>query len=282
MVAPVRERQWSREEEIKFAIDSVPIPADLDSPYSIDQNLWGRANECGVLENPQNQAPEEAFGITVSPEAAPSTPEYVDITFKAGIPKAINGQEMSLSRLILELNKIAGAHGIGRIDHVENRLVGIKSREIYECPGAITLLTAHKENEDITLVREVSHFKPILENEISNLIYNSLWFNLATDAIKAFIKQTQRNVNGTAKVKLYKGSAQVVARQSSNSLYDENLATYIAADSFDQEAAVGFIKLWGLPTQVSAQVNQISHENYGNVLSIVDNDEVSMIKNEKL
>lgn len=261
VIAPVREWKWSREEEINFAKeDGVPVPADLDSPYSIDQNLWGRANECGVLENPWNQAPEEAFGITTSPEKAPNEPEFVDITFKAGKPIAINGQDMPLANLILELNKIAGAHGVGRIDHVENRLVGIKSREIYECPGAITLLTAHKEIEDITLVRELSHFKPILENEISNLIYNGLWFNPATDAIKAYIKQTQKNVNGIAKVKLYKGSAQVVARQSSNSLYDENLATYTAADSFDQDAAIGFIKLWGLPTQVNAQVNQINNK----------------------
>lgn len=261
VIAPVREWKWSREEEINFAKENgVPVPADLDSPYSIDQNLWGRANECGVLENPWNQAPEEAFGITTSPEKAPNEPEFVDITFKAGKPIAINGQDMPLANLILELNKIAGAHGVGRIDHVENRLVGIKSRETYECPGAITLLTAHKEIEDITLVRELSHFKPILENEISNLIYNGLWFNPATDAIKAYIKQTQKNVNGIAKVKLYKGSAQVVARQSSNSLYDENLATYTAADSFDQDAAIGFIKLWGLPTQVNAQVNQINNK----------------------
>ncbi|EGE53618.1 argininosuccinate synthase [Streptococcus parauberis] len=261
VIAPVREWKWSREEEINFAKENgVPVPAELDSPYSIDQNLWGRANECGVLENPWNQAPEEAFGITTSPEKAPNEPEFVDITFKAGKPIAINGQDMPLANLILELNKIAGAHGVGRIDHVENRLVGIKSREIYECPGAITLLTAHKEIEDITLVRELSHFKPILENEISNLIYNGLWFNPATDAIKAYIKQTQKNVNGIAKVKLYKGSAQVVARQSSNSLYDENLATYTAADSFDQDAAIGFIKLWGLPTQVNAQVNQINNK----------------------
>ncbi len=261
VIAPVREWKWSREEEINFVKENgVPVPADLDSPYSIDQNLWGRANECGVLENPWNQAPEEAFGITTSPEKAPNEPEFVDITFKAGKPIAINGQDMPLANLILELNKIAGAHGVGRIDHVENRLVGIKSREIYECPGAITLLTAHKEIEDITLVRELSHFKPILENEISNLIYNGLWFNPATDAIKAYIKQTQKNVNGIAKVKLYKGSAQVVARQSSNSLYDENLATYTAADSFDQDAAIGFIKLWGLPTQVNAQVNQINNK----------------------
>ena len=256
VIAPVREWKWSREEEIEYAkANGVPVPADLDNPYSVDQNLWGRANECGVLENPWNQAPEDAFGITTSPEEAPDTPEFVDIEFKEGKPVELNGEELKLADLIQKLNTIAGKHGVGRIDHVENRLVGIKSREIYECPGAITLLTAHKEIEDITLVREVSHFKPILENELSNLIYNALWFSPATEAIIAYIKETQKVVNGTAKVKLYKGHAQVVARKSPNSLYDENLATYTSADSFDQDAAVGFIKLWGLPTQVNSQVN---------------------------
>lgn len=256
VIAPVREWKWSREEEIEYAkANGVPVPADLDNPYSVDQNLWGRANECGVLENPWNQAPEDAFGITNSPEEAPDTPEFIDIEFKEGKPVALNGKEMKLADLIQEVNAIAGKHGVGRIDHVENRLVGIKSREIYECPGAITLLTAHKEIEDITLVREVSHFKPILENELSNLIYNALWFSPATKAIITYIKETQKVVNGTAKVKLYKGSAKVVARKSPNSLYDENLATYTSADSFDQDAAVGFIKLWGLPTQVNSQVN---------------------------
>ena len=256
VIAPVREWKWSREEEIEYAkANGVPVPADLDNPYSVDQNLWGRANECGVLENPWNQAPEDAFGITNSPEEAPDTPAFIDIEFKEGKPVALNGKEMKLADLIQEVNAIAGKHGVGRIDHVENRLVGIKSREIYECPGAITLLTAHKEIEDITLVREVSHFKPILENELSNLIYNALWFSPATKAVIAYIKETQKVVNGTAKVKLYKGSAKVVARKSPNSLYDENLATYTSADSFDQDAAVGFIKLWGLPTQVNSQVN---------------------------
>ena len=256
VIAPVREWKWSREEEIEYAkANGVPVPADLDNPYSVDQNLWGRANECGVLENPWNQAPEDAFGITNSPEEAPDTPEFIDIEFKEGKPVALNGKEMKLADLIQEVNAIAGKHGVGRIDHIENRLVGIKSREIYECPGAITLLTAHKEIEDITLVREVSHFKPILENELSNLIYNALWFSPATKAVIAYIKETQKVVNGTAKVKLYKGSAKVVARKSPNSLYDENLATYTSADSFDQDAAVGFIKLWGLPTQVNSQVN---------------------------
>ena len=232
----------------------MPIPADLDSPYSVDQNLWGRANECGVLENPWNEAPEDAYDLTVAPEAAPDSPAYVNIDFEAGVPVALDGKKMKLADLILELNDLAGQHGVGRIDHVENRLVGIKSREIYECPGAVTLLAAHKEIEDLTLVRELAHFKPIIENELSNLIYNGLWFNPATEALIAYLKSTQQVVNGTAKVKLYKGSVTVVARKSDNSLYDENLATYTSADTFDQDAAIGFIKLWGLPSKVHAEV----------------------------
>ena len=255
VIAPVREWKWSREEEINYAkANGVPIPADLDSPYSVDQNLWGRANECGVLENPWNEAPEDAYDLTVAPEAAPDSPAYVNIDFEAGVPVALDGKKIKLADLILELNDLAGQHGVGRIDHVENRLVGIKSREIYECPGAVTLLAAHKEIEDLTLVRELAHFKPIIENELSNLIYNGLWFNPATEALIAYLKSTQQVVNGTAKVKLYKGSVTVVARKSDNSLYDENLATYTSADTFDQDAAIGFIKLWGLPSKVHAEV----------------------------
>lgn len=206
VIAPVREWKWSREEEIYYAKkNGVPVPADLDNPYSVDQNLWGRANECGILENPWNQAPEESFGITTSPEQAPDMPEYIEIEFSEGVPVSLNGEVLKLADLIQKLNEIAGKHGVGRIDHVENRLVGIKSREIYECPGAVTLLTAHKEIEDLTLVREVAHFKPIIENELSNLIYNALWFSSATQALIAYIKETQKVVNGTAKVKLYKG-----------------------------------------------------------------------------
>lgn len=255
VIAPVREWKWSREEEINYAkANGVPIPADLDSPYSVDQNLWGRANECGVLENPWNEAPEDAYDLTVAPEEAPDSPVYVNIDFEAGVPVALDGKKMKLADLILELNDLAGQHGVGRIDHVENRLVGIKSREIYECPGAVTLLAAHKEIEDLTLVRELAHFKPIIENELSNLIYNGLWFNPATEALIAYLKSTQQVVNGTAKVKLYKGSATVVARKSDNSLYEESLATYTSADTFDQDAAIGFIKLWGLPSKVHAEV----------------------------
>ncbi|EAD3041588.1 argininosuccinate synthase [Listeria monocytogenes] len=256
VVSPVRDWKWSREEEINYAKEhNIPVPIDLDNPFSIDQNLWGRSNECGVLENPWTTPPEAAYDLTVSLEDAPDTPDIVEITFDAGIPISLNGENMSLANLILTLNEIAGKHGVGRIDHIENRLVGIKSREVYECPAAVTLITAHKELEDLTFVREVAHFKPIIEQKISETIYNGLWFSPLTEALVAFLKSTQKFVNGTIRVKLFKGHAIVEGRKSPNSLYDENLATYTSYDTFDQDAAVGFIKLWGLPTKVSAEVN---------------------------
>ncbi|EKZ4909214.1 argininosuccinate synthase [Listeria monocytogenes] len=256
VVSPVRDWKWSREEEINYAKEhNIPVPIDLDNPFSIDQNLWGRSNECGVLENPWATPPEAAYDLTVSLEDAPDTPDIVEITFDAGIPISLNGENMSLANLILTLNEIAGKHGVGRIDHIENRLVGIKSREVYECPAAVTLITAHKELEDLTFVREVAHFKPIIEQKISETIYNGLWFSPLTEALVAFLKSTQKFVNGTIRVKLFKGHAIVEGRKSPNSLYDENLATYTSSDTFDQDAAVGFIKLWGLPTKVSAEVN---------------------------
>ncbi|ECR0974904.1 argininosuccinate synthase [Listeria monocytogenes] len=256
VVSPVRDWKWSREEEINYAKEhNIPVPIDLDNPFSIDQNLWGRSNECGVLENPWTTPPEAAYDLTVSLEDAPDTPDIVEITFDAGIPISLNGENMSLANLILTLNEIAGKHGVGRIDHIENRLVGIKSREVYECPAAVTLITAHKELEDLTFVREVAHFKPIIEQKISETIYNGLWFSPLTEALVAFLKSTQKFVNGTIRVKLFKGHAIVEGRKSPNSLYDENLATYTSSDTLDQDAAVGFIKLWGLPTKVSAEVN---------------------------
>ncbi|EHC6192785.1 TPA: argininosuccinate synthase [Listeria monocytogenes] len=256
VVSPVRDWKWSREEEINYAKEhNIPVPIDLDNPFSIDQNLWGRSNECGVLENPWTTPPEAAYDLTASLEDAPDTADIVEITFDAGIPISLNGENMSLANLILTLNEIAGKHGVGRIDHIENRLVGIKSREVYECPAAVTLITAHKELEDLTFVREVAHFKPIIEQKISETIYNGLWFSPLTEALVAFLKSTQKFVNGTIRVKLFKGHAIVEGRKSPNSLYDENLATYTSSDTFDQDAAVGFIKLWGLPTKVSAEVN---------------------------
>lgn len=255
VIAPVREWKWSREEEIAYAAEkNVPIPADLDNPYSIDQNLWGRACECGVLEDPWATPPKGAYAITKELEETPDTPTIVEITFKQGVPVALDGQEDTFASIVMKLNTLAGEHGIGRIDHIENRLVGIKSREVYECPGAITLMTAHKELEDLVFVRELAHFKPIIEQQLAQVIYDGLWFNPLTDALIAFLKSTQTVVNGTVRVKLFKGNVICEGRKSTNSLYDENLATYTSADTFDQDAAVGFIKLWGLPTKVHAEV----------------------------
>jgi argininosuccinate synthase len=256
VVAPVREWSWSREEEIEYAKKhNIPIPIDLDSPFSIDQNLWGRSNECGILEDPWAAPPEEAYELTAALENTPDVPEIIEIGFEQGVPKTLNGKEYSLAQLILELNSIAGKHGVGRIDHVENRLVGIKSREVYECPGAITLIKAHKELEDLTLVKEVAHFKPLIEQKLAEVIYNGLWFSPLKDALVAFLKETQKNVTGVVRVKLFKGHAIIEGRKSEFSLYDEKLATYTAEDEFDHQAAVGFISLFGLPTKVYSIVN---------------------------
>ncbi|PLR83729.1 argininosuccinate synthase [Bacillus canaveralius] len=255
VLAPVREWSWSREEEIQYAKEKgIPIPIDLDSPFSIDQNLWGRSNECGILEDPWAAPPEEAYELTASLEHTPETADLVEIGFDKGVPVSLNGKHYSLSALILQLNKLAGKHGVGRIDHVENRLVGIKSREVYECPAAITLINAHKELEDLTLVKEVAHFKPVIEKKITELVYEGLWFSPLKGALEAFLKQTQEHVTGTVRVKLFKGHAIVEGRKSPYSLYDEKLATYTAEDEFDHTAALGFIKLWGLPTKVQSIV----------------------------
>jgi len=257
VLAPVREWGWSRDEEIEYAMKhNVPIPATLDSPFSIDQNLWGRANEAGVMEDPWVSPPEEAYGLTVSVENAPDEAEYVELEFVAGKPVALNGKEMKLADLIQELNAVAGAHGVGRIDHVENRLVGIKSREVYEIPGAKVLLTAHKELEDLTLVKELAHFKPVIEKKLSELIYDGLWFSPLRVALESFLAESQKFVNGTVRVKLYKGHAIVEGRKSPNSLYSEKLATYSKEDQFNHASAVGFIELWGLPTVVNSSVNK--------------------------
>lgn len=255
VLAPVRDWSWSREEEIEYAKkNGIPIPIDLDSPYSIDQNLWGRSNECGVLEDPWVAPPEDAYELTVGLNKTPDEPDIVEIDFEAGVPVRLNGKQYPLYELILELNQLAGKHGIGRIDHVENRLVGIKSREIYECPGAITLITAHKELEDLTLVKEVAHFKPIIEKQITENIYNGLWFSQLTKALFAFLNETQKYVTGTVRVRLFKGHAIVEGRKSTYSLYDEKLATYTNEDQFDHSSAVGFTNLFGLPTKVQSMV----------------------------
>lgn len=254
---PIREVHWSREEEIDYAKENgIPVPITKKSPYSIDENLWGRANECGILENPWNSAPEDAYARTNALEDTPNEADVITLTFENGIPVKLNDEALQLDVLIQKLDKLAGKHGIGRIDHVENRLVGIKSREVYECPAATVLMAAHKDIEDITLEKSLAHFKIYIEDKLADVIYNGLWFSPLMNSLLAFIKESQKDVNGTVRVKLFKGNVICEGRKSANSLYDEKLATYTSADEFDQEAAAGFIKLYGLPTQVYAQVHQ--------------------------
>lgn len=254
---PIREVHWSREEEIDYAKENgIPVPITKKSPYSIDENLWGRANECGILENPWNSAPEDAYARTNALEDTPNEADVITLTFENGVPVKLNDEALQLDVLIQKLDKLAGKHGIGRIDHVENRLVGIKSREVYECPAATVLMSAHKDIEDITLEKSLAHFKIYIEDKLADVIYNGLWFSPLMNSLLAFIKESQKDVNGTVRVKLFKGNVICEGRKSANSLYDEKLATYTSADEFDQEAAAGFIKLYGLPTQVYAQVHQ--------------------------
>lgn len=254
---PIREVHWSREEEIDYAKENgIPVPITKKSPYSIDENLWGRANECGILENPWNSAPEDAYARTNALEDTPDEADVITLTFEHGVPVKLNDETLQLDVLIQKLDKLAGKHGIGRIDHVENRLVGIKSREVYECPAATVLMAAHKDIEDITLEKSLAHFKIYIEDKLADVIYNGLWFSPLMNSLLAFIKESQTDVNGTVRVKLFKGNVICEGRKSANSLYDEKLATYTSADEFDQEAAAGFIKLYGLPTQVYAQVHQ--------------------------
>lgn len=254
---PIREVHWSREEEIDYAKENgIPVPITKKSPYSIDENLWGRANECGILENPWNSAPEDAYARTNALEDTPNEADVITLTFENGVPVKLNDEALQLDVLIQKLDKLAGKHGIGRIDHVENRLVGIKSREVYECPAATVLMAAHKDIEDITLEKSLAHFKIYIEDKLADVIYNGLWFSPLINSLLAFIKESQKDVNGTVRVKLFKGNVICEGRKSANSLYDEKLATYTSADEFDQEAAAGFIKLYGLPTQVYAQVHQ--------------------------
>lgn len=257
VVAPVREWGMTRDEEIKYAEENgIPIPVDLDNPFSIDANIWGRACEAGVLEDPWAEAPEAAYDWTNPIELTPDAAEYVEIEFEQGVPVALNGEKLALVQLIEALNALGGKHGVGRIDHIENRLVGIKSREVYENPAALILINAHKELEFLTLPREVTQFKTQIDQQMAKIIYEGLWYSPLKPALDAFIEETQKVVSGTIRVKLHKGNHTVVGRKSPHSLYNEELATYAKGDAFDHNAAVGFIKLWGLPTKVYSEVNQ--------------------------
>jgi len=252
ILAPARDWGMTRQQTIEYAAKhNIPLPVTLDSPYSIDENLWGRSVECGVLEDPWTEPPEDAFGWTVAPDKAPDKAEYVEIGFEKGIPVAINGKKMDGVTLIEQLNKMAGSHGIGRIDHIEDRLVGIKSREIYEAPATVVLIKAHQALEAMTLSRQQLGFKNKVSAEYANLIYDGLWFSGLRQDLAAYVENSQRYVSGTVRIKLFKGNAGVVGRKAKASLYHHGLATYDKGDQFDQSSADGFIKLWGL--QASTQ-----------------------------
>ncbi|NTW29499.1 MAG: argininosuccinate synthase [Coriobacteriia bacterium] len=256
VIAPVRDWELrTRDEEMVYAAErGIPVPTTKDSPYSIDDNLWGRAIECGQLEDPWIEPPADIYTLTSDARAdACSEAEYVIISFEEGLPVAIDGKTASFHEIIIAMNDIAGRHGFGRIDMIENRLVGVKSREVYEVPGALTLIQAHKALEDLCLEREVLHYKLGVEQKWAELVYNGLWFSPLKEALDGFIDTTQKLVTGDIRLRFFKGSCVVVGRRSLYSLYDYNLATYDAADSFDHKAARGFIELWGLPTKVWAR-----------------------------
>jgi argininosuccinate synthase len=252
IVAPVREWKLPREQEIRFAEEhGIPIPVDLENPYSVDQNIWGRSIECGVLENPSNEPPQDVFEWTNSPENAPTTPEYLTIGFDEGAPVAVNGKHLGPVEIVRKLNYIGGKHGVGRIDHIEDRLVGIKSREVYECPAATILIEAHRELEKLVLTRHEVFFKEQIDREWTNLVYTGLWNDPLKDDLDAFIAKTQEHVTGQVTLKAYKGTVAVVGRNSPFSLYDAGLATYDASTTFDQTWSNGFIEIWAMPTVVA-------------------------------
>ncbi|MDB9534292.1 argininosuccinate synthase [Dolichospermum planctonicum CS-1226] len=257
ILAPAREWGMSREQTIAYGEKfGIPAPVKKSSPFSIDKNLLGRSIEAGTLEDPANEPPEEIYEMTKAIADTPNEPEYLEIGFQKGIPTTINGTAKNPVELIEQLNKIVGNHGIGRIDMIENRLVGIKSREIYESPAMVVLINAHRDLESLTLTADVSQYKRGIEETYTKLVYNGLWYSPLKDALDAFIQQTQERVSGVVRLKLFKGNAIIVGRWSDNTLYTPDLATYGAEDQFDHKAAEGFIYVWGLPTRIWAQGNK--------------------------
>ncbi|HEY0580718.1 MAG TPA: argininosuccinate synthase [Chloroflexota bacterium] len=262
IIAPVREWSMTRDEEIRYAQEhNIPVPVTAASPYSVDANLWGRSIEAGVLEDPWNEPPEDAYAWTISPRFAPEEPTYVTIDFERGVPVGLGDDPEHVERvdpvtLVTRLNELAGAHGVGRIDHVEDRLVGIKSREVYEAPAAIVLHHAHSALETLTLAREQRRFKEIVANEMAQLIYDGRMFSGHYRDLSYYVASTQRYVTGSVRMRLLKGQAVAVGRRGPQSLYDFNLATYETGDQFDHTAAVSFIKLFsqGLRTQARIQL----------------------------
>ncbi len=253
VIAPAREWSMTREDEIVYAQQhGVPVEATKSSPYSVDENLWGRSVECGILEDPAVEPPEEAFAWTTSPQEAPFEPEYVRVTFDQGIPTALNDRRAPLHELIDQVNRAAGAHGVGRIDHLESRVVGIKSREVYECPAATVLLAAHQALEALVLPRDLLDFKRTVEQRYAQMVFDGLWFTPLKSALDAFVRSTQERVTGEVAVKLYKGSARVTGRHSPYALYQAQLATYSSGDRYRRQMAEGFIYVWGLPARTWA------------------------------
>jgi argininosuccinate synthase len=251
VLTPAREWGMSREETIAYGeAAGLSLPVKKSSPYSIDRNLLGRSIEAGPLEDPWNEPLEEVFVMTKAIEDTPNEPEYVEIGFEKGIPVALNEVNLNPVELVTQLNGLAGRHGVGRIDMIENRLVGIKSREIYEAPALLVLIDAHRDLESLTLTADVTQYKRGIEQTYSQLVYNGLWYSPLKLALDAFIRQTQERVSGTIRVKLFKGNCRVIGRKSDTALYSESLATYSADDQFDHKAAEGFIYVWGLPTRV--------------------------------
>ncbi|TET09629.1 argininosuccinate synthase [Candidatus Aerophobetes bacterium] len=258
VLAPLREWELtSREEEVRYAQKhNIPIEITEESPYSMDRNLWGISIECGSLEDVWQEPPPEVYQITASPEEAPGKPTYIEIEFQQGIPSKLDGKSYELANLIEKLNLVGGKNGVGRIDLVENRLIGIKSREIYEAPAAVILHYAHKELERLTLDKDTFHFKEVIAQRYSQLVYNGLWYSPLRQALDGFVTQTQKFVSGQVKLKLYKGSCEVVARKSPYSLYDKKLATYSKEDVFNQKASEGFIHIWGLPLKTVSKIRK--------------------------
>lgn len=257
VLAPVREWNMSREQEMEYAKrNNIPVPVDIDSPYSVDANLWGRSIECGVLEDPAHEPPKEIFELVTPPEEAADEPMYVELDFEAGLPVALNGKAMHLVELITSLNGIAGRAGVALIDMTEDRVVGLKSREIYECPAAVTILAAHRDLEKYCCTIHENEFKPLVDQRWAELAYKGLWYDPLMADLEAFINKVNEKVNGSVRLKLYKGSIIVVGRRSPNGLYDLNLATYEAQQMFDQRASEGFIELWGLPTKTAQKLTR--------------------------
>jgi argininosuccinate synthase len=256
VMAPVRDSGMTRDKAIAFAAErNLPIDVTKKSPYSIDQNVWGRAVETGFLEDVWNGPIEDVYSYTQDPTVA-REPDEVLITFVNGVPTAIDGQPVTMLEAIQQLNTRAGAHGIGRIDMVEDRLVGIKSREVYEAPGPLTLIEAHRHLEDLTLEKEAARFKHSVEQRWSELVYDGLWFSPLRRALDAFVDESSINVSGDIRMTLHGGRATVTGRRGAASLYDYNLATYDEQDTFDQRLAKGFVELWGLPSRIAAQRDQ--------------------------